>query len=141
MDFPLFQLVELVGDHHKGTTGILKPARHGHVISRGRVPRIHDQDSQRDQSRSEIVFHELCPAGFFRLGNLGIAITGQIHQISGIVHQEIVDVNGLSGAVPHIGHFLPLQHPVDDRGFSDVGFPGKGNLWDPVPGELRRISG
>ena len=89
---------------------------------------VHDQHTQINSPRGEVVLHQLSPTFFFRLGNLGKAITGQIHKIAGLVDGEIVDMDGLTGLIPYPGEILALQNPVDHRGLSHVGLARKGNL-------------
>ena len=70
---------------------------------------VHDQHTQINSPRGEVVLHQLSPTFFFRLGNLGKAITGQIHKIAGLVDGEIVDMDGLTGLIPYPGEILALQ--------------------------------
>ena len=76
---------------------------------------VNDQNAQRDSSGSEIILHELPPPFLFGLGDLGEAVTGQIHQVAGIVHQEVVHMDGFARLVPYPSKILSLKKPVDDR--------------------------
>ena len=51
-------------------------------------------------------------------------------------NQKVVDMNGLSGGRAHIGQVLPLEHPVDHRGFAHITLARERDLGHPVPWEL-----
>lgn len=42
----LRELISLVGYDNKGAAGAFEPAGHGHVVSCGLVPRVHDVDAE-----------------------------------------------------------------------------------------------
>ena len=134
LDLAFFQLVQLVGHDHHRASGAPEPLEHGHVVRRGLVPGVHNENTQGDEARLlEIRLHQPSPAVPLLLADFGIAVAGQIGQIHPVVDEEIVHLGGLAGGGAHPGEVLPVEQAVDDGGFAHVGSPGKGHLGPSVP--------
>ena len=128
-DLALFQLVQLVGHHHHGALSGLEIVAHGHIVGGRLMPRIYDENAQRDQTLlGEIVLHQAAPAVALLLGDLGIAVAGEIGEVNFAVDEEIVDLTGLAGSRAHAGEVLAVQQTVDDGGFAHVAASGERDL-------------
>ena len=63
-----------------------------------------------------------------RLPAFGVAISGKIHQMPGLVDEEMVDEHGLSwGGRGHGEPFSPGQH-IDETGFSGIAAAKKSDV-------------
>ncbi|CAN3971346.1 Lipoprotein, partial [Dysosmobacter welbionis] len=119
----LFQLIQLVGHHDLRTARLAEPVVHHKIVGRGLVADVHDQHAGGDPVRLllEVALHQLRPPLLLRLGDPGIAVPRQIHQIGPAVNEEVVHLSGLAGGGAHIGKVLPSHQPVDDRTLSHIG--------------------
>ena len=142
LDLAFLQLVQLIGNDHVGLARLLEILSHGHIDGRRLVPGIHDQHAQRDQLRvGEIGLDQLGPPLLFRLGHLGVAVAGKIHQVHGFINKEIVDVGGLARGFTDTGKIFPQQQLVDDGGLTHIGAARKGKLGHTVPHKAALIGG
>ena len=62
------------------------------------------------------------------LGDLGIAVAGQVGEVQPAVDVKIVDLAGLAGGSAHPGEILAAQQPVNDGGLAHVAAPREGDL-------------
>ena len=91
-----------------------------------------DIDQQKDCLKHgravEIAFHQLSPLCLFLLGNLGIAVSGKIHQIHFLI--DTVKIDGLRlprrRRDPGIG--LPIHQRIDQGRLPYVGFSRESHL-------------
>lgn len=140
--FPLalFNFVVLVCHHHKGLSAGLEPLGHAAVVLGGLMSDVHQQQAQGQQAGVvKPLLNESAPPGSLLLGDLGVAVAGQVHEVDLIVDAEIVDMGGLTRCGTHPGKVFPAQEPVDDGGLAHVGPAGKGDLGQGVPGTVRHF--
>ena len=103
-----FDLVQLIRQHDEGLSGREKAIGHG-LIVRGRlVADIDDLDTQRDQAGGKIGLEQRGPAVTLALGNLGVAVAGQIDEICLLVDRKEVDMDGLAGLSAHAGEIAAV---------------------------------
>ena len=100
------------------------------------MPGIHDQDPGGNMGLLEIALHQAAPAFLLRLGDLGVTVARQVHQVGPAVHQEIIYLGGFTRGRAHVGQVLPAQKAVDHRGLAHIGTARKGKLRQAVPKEL-----
>lgn len=140
--FPLtlLDLVVLVGHHHEGLTTGLEPLAHAAVVGGRLVADVHQQQAQGQQAGvGKPFFDEFAPPGSLLLGDLGVAVAGQVDEVDLLVDAEVIDVGGLAGGGTHPGKVFPVQEPVDDRGLAHVGPACKGDLGKDIPGAVRKF--
>ena len=134
------ELVALGGDDHKGDAALIEIFQHHLVVCRRADAAVHQLKHQLDKIKvgvgGEISVGESGP--FFLVGriSLGKAVAGQIHQKELFVHVVKVDGNGLSGCRADTCQRFPTQKGIDQRAFSHVGAPRKGDLHHGIGGEL-----
>ena len=76
LNFGFLQLIQLICHHNEGAPGLVEPLRHGLIIGGGLMAGVHDEEPHGDLPVGEIVLHEPCPAGFFRVGDPCVAVAG-----------------------------------------------------------------
>ncbi len=134
------QLVTFVKQDDIWFARIIKPLLHPAIIGSGLMSGIQYQNTEiKTVEIRKIGFHQLVPPFFFRLGNLGITVSGQIDQIKLPVHQKIIDMNRFSGNGADSCKILSVEKLVDHRRFSDIGFAGKNNAFLAVIQKFIRL--
>ena len=75
---------------------------------------VYDLNAPGDETGGKVRLHQPPPPVPLRLGDLGISVARQVHQIDLLVNEKIVDLAGLTGRVPHPGKVFSAQQAVDD---------------------------
>ena len=111
---------------------------HRDVVRRRLVPRVDDQNAERDESRLlKIALHEPPPAVALGLGDLRVAVAGQIDEVEPAVDFEVVDLRRFAGTRADAGKIFAVHHAVDDARFADVRASRERDLRQSVMDELR----
>src|SRR5690606_17166905 len=76
----------------------------------------------------QVIGHGLVELVAFALGDLGVAVAGQVHEAPAVVDGEEVDQAGLAGRAGDLGEAAVAGEEIDQRGFTDVGSTDKGEL-------------
>ena len=134
------ELVALSGNDDKGDAALTQILQHHFVIRSRTNAAVYQLKNHFYQIKVGIVrkisVGERGP--FLLIGRiaLGKSVAGQIHQKELFVHVVKVDGNGLSGCRADTCQRFPTQKGIDQRAFSHVGAPRKGDLHHGIGGEL-----
>ena len=85
----------------------------------------------------QILLQQRLPFGHHRHRRLGIAVTGQVDEKSGLSQGKVVDFLGAARRVRRTGERLSVGQSIDQAGFTNVRSTGKANL-QPVSGRQAR---
>ena len=88
-----------------------------------------------------IVGDELREGAAYAFRRAGVSISGQVHEIPGVVDAEVVDKTRFSGRSRDLGESRPAGEHVDERRFADVAAPDEGDVAQVVLRDLRNAFG
>ena len=82
---------------------------------------IDDQHAEVNKPRApEVVLHQAAPAVALGLGDLRVAVAGQIDEVEPAADFEVVDLRRFAGTRADAGKIFAVHHAVDDARFADV---------------------
>lgn len=100
-------------------------------LLRGMTAVDEDEDGYEVGAFPQVVFDHFFPFLPLRLGALGKAIAGKVHEIPLIIDRKMIDQLRLAGDTGSLGQFVVIAKHVDQRGLADVTATDKG-IFGPV---------
>ena len=90
LNFALFELIQLVGNHRQRAAVMAHPGNHGHIVGGGFVPGVDDHINADDivLIGGEILVDQPGVTVTLLFGCLGITVTGQVDEPALFVHLE-----------------------------------------------------
>ena len=131
-------LVELGGDHGVGHAVGPQPLEHL-LVERGRTDRAVDQHEHLHEvlAFEQVALDHLRPVLADPVGDLGVAVAGEVDERAASLELEHVDQLGAPRRVADPGQLLGVGEGVDERRLADVGPSDERDLGARL-GELRR---
>ena len=112
--------------------------QHLHVVGTGSVAAVQQLHQQADAAVVlEIGIDQLVPAFALGVGDLGVAVAGQVHKV-GLIYFIKVDGGRFAWGSADAGQFAAVAQLIDEAGFSHIGAAGKNDL---RPVAVRQLAG